>query len=208
MAIEAITRVPVLSVLTIFEDWFVVLPQHPKPLHQHNPLRLSSCHTEPVARHFFTSLKTRRCGNCLVRIFTTKHTDTLSVSFFHAKDSTVNTLFRSELYFSWPPINSLTNTDCTALIQSSGTLSVIWSYVSHLQEMLCVNDEDCADWWKGSRCWGKTTNQSSKIVKTLSTGTRMIATITMDELQKVSHNLFMQCEACLQAEGGPFQHLL
>jgi hypothetical protein len=26
--------------------------------------------------------------------------------------------------------------------------------------------------------------------------------IAVDELQKVSHNLFMQCEACLQVEGG------
>jgi hypothetical protein len=26
--------------------------------------------------------------------------------------------------------------------------------------------------------------------------------IAVDRLQKVSHNLFMQCEACLQAEGG------
>jgi hypothetical protein len=33
MAIEAITRVPVLSVLTIFEDWFVVFPQYPEPFH-------------------------------------------------------------------------------------------------------------------------------------------------------------------------------
>jgi hypothetical protein len=30
----------------------------------------------------------------------------------------------------------------------------------------------------------------------------------VDELQKVSHNLFMGGEACLQAEGGQFQHLL
>jgi hypothetical protein len=30
----------------------------------------------------------------------------------------------------------------------------------------------------------------------------------MDELQKVLHNLFMRCEACLHADGGPFQHLL
>jgi hypothetical protein len=33
-AIEPITRVPVLNVLTIFEDWFVVLPQYPEPFHQ------------------------------------------------------------------------------------------------------------------------------------------------------------------------------
>jgi hypothetical protein len=26
--------------------------------------------------------------------------------------------------------------------------------------------------------------------------------IAVDELQKVSHNFFMRCEACLQAEGG------
>jgi hypothetical protein len=32
--------------------------------------------------------------------------------------------------------------------------------------------------------------------------------IAVDELQKVSHNLFMRSEACLQAEGGHFQHLL
>jgi hypothetical protein len=77
-----------------------------------------------------------------------------------------------------------------------------------LLEMLCLNEEDCADWWKGSGYWGKTTNQSSKIIKTLSTGTHVIASIAVDELQKVLHNLFMQYEACLQAEGGPFQHLL
>jgi hypothetical protein len=67
---------------------------------------------------------------------------------------------------------------------------------------------DCAGWWKGSGYRGKTTNQSSKIVNTLSTGTRVIASIAVDELQKVSHNLFMRCEACLQAGGGQFQHLL
>jgi hypothetical protein len=38
--------------------------------------------------------------------------------------------------------------------------------------------------------------------------TRVIGSIAVDELQKVSHNLFMRCEACLQAEGGQFQHLL
>jgi hypothetical protein len=37
---------------------------------------------------------------------------------------------------------------------------------------------------------------------------RVISSIAVDELQKVSHNLFMRCEACLQAEGGQFQHLL
>jgi hypothetical protein len=38
--------------------------------------------------------------------------------------------------------------------------------------------------------------------------TRIIGSITVDQLRKVSHNLFMRCEACLQAEGGHFQHLL
>jgi hypothetical protein len=28
-----------------------------------------------------------------------------------------------------------------------------------------ATEEDCADWWKVSGYWGKTTNQSSKIVK-------------------------------------------
>jgi hypothetical protein len=54
----------------------------------------------------------------------------------------------------------------------------------------------------------KTTNQSSKIVKMLSTGTHINGSNAMDELQKVSHNLFMRCEAYLQAEGGQFQHVL
>jgi hypothetical protein len=30
--------------------------------------------------------------------------------------------------------------------------------------------------------------------------TRVIGSITMDQLQKVSQNLFMRCEACLQTE--------
>jgi hypothetical protein len=38
--------------------------------------------------------------------------------------------------------------------------------------------------------------------------THIIGSIVMDELQRVSHNLFMRCEACSQAEGGHFQHLL
>jgi hypothetical protein len=38
--------------------------------------------------------------------------------------------------------------------------------------------------------------------------TRVIGSIAVDELQKVLHNLFMRCNACLQAEGGQFQHLL
>jgi hypothetical protein len=38
--------------------------------------------------------------------------------------------------------------------------------------------------------------------------TRVIGSIVVDEVQKVSHNLFMRCEACLQAEGCYFHHLL
>jgi acetylglutamate kinase len=38
--------------------------------------------------------------------------------------------------------------------------------------------------------------------------TRVIGSVAVDELQRVSHNLFMRCEACLLAEGGRFQHLL
>jgi hypothetical protein len=38
--------------------------------------------------------------------------------------------------------------------------------------------------------------------------TRVIRPVTVDQLQKVSHNLFMLCEACLQAERGHFEHLL
>jgi hypothetical protein len=34
----------------------------------------------------------------------------------------------------------------------------------------------------------------------------VIASITVDQLQKVSRNLFMQCEACLRVEGGHFKH--
>jgi hypothetical protein len=30
----------------------------------------------------------------------------------------------------------------------------------------------------------------------------------MDQLQKVSHNLIMRCEAYLQTEGGQFQHVI
>jgi hypothetical protein len=37
---------------------------------------------------------------------------------------------------------------------------------------------------------------------------RVIRSLAMDKLKKVSHNLFMRGEACLQAEGGHFQHLL
>jgi hypothetical protein len=36
----------------------------------------------------------------------------------------------------------------------------------------------------------------------------VIGSIAVDKLQKVSHNLFTHCKACLQAEGGHFQHLL
>jgi hypothetical protein len=38
--------------------------------------------------------------------------------------------------------------------------------------------------------------------------TRVIGSIAVDGLQKVPRSLFMRCEACLQAEGGHFQHLL
>jgi hypothetical protein len=38
--------------------------------------------------------------------------------------------------------------------------------------------------------------------------TRVIGSITVDELQKVSQNLFMRCESCLRAEGGHFQHVI
>jgi hypothetical protein len=38
--------------------------------------------------------------------------------------------------------------------------------------------------------------------------TRVIGFIAVDELKKLSHNLFIRCEACLQAEGGYFQNLL
>jgi hypothetical protein len=33
--------------------------------------------------------------------------------------------------------------------------------------------------------------------------TRVIGSITVDQLQKVSHNLFMRCDACLQALSAP-----
>jgi hypothetical protein len=38
--------------------------------------------------------------------------------------------------------------------------------------------------------------------------THAIRSTAVYKLQKVSHNLFKQCEACLQAEGGHFEHLL
>jgi hypothetical protein len=38
--------------------------------------------------------------------------------------------------------------------------------------------------------------------------TCVIGSITVDQLQKVSHNLFTRCEACMQTEGGHCQHLL
>jgi hypothetical protein len=38
--------------------------------------------------------------------------------------------------------------------------------------------------------------------------TRVIHSITVDELQRVSRNLFIRCEACLQAEGSHFQHVI
>jgi hypothetical protein len=38
--------------------------------------------------------------------------------------------------------------------------------------------------------------------------TRVIGSVTVDELQKVSQNLFRRCVACLRAEGGHFQQLL
>jgi hypothetical protein len=150
---------------------------------------------------------TRCCWNWLVRIFTTKLMDTFSVSFFFAKDSTINTRYSVVNSIS-VDLLSAHSIYCTAARRSGMTPSVIWSYVSHLWEMFCLNEEDCAEWWKGSGYWGKTTNQSLKIVKMLSTETCVIASIAMDALQKMSHNLFMRCEACLQAEGGPFHHLL
>jgi hypothetical protein len=36
---------------------------------------------------------------------------------------------------------------------------------------------------------------------------RVIGSFTVDELQKVSQNLFRRCEACLRAEGGRFRQL-
>jgi hypothetical protein len=58
-------------------------------------------HTERLARHFFTCWDTHDCGNWRVRIFTTKLTDTLSVSFFPCKRfDNKHTLFNSEFHFS------------------------------------------------------------------------------------------------------------
>jgi hypothetical protein len=199
MAIEPITRVSVLSVLTIFKDWFVVLPQYPEPFHQsaRSSSVVSSFHTQNLQPATFSQ----------VWIFTTKLMDTFSVSFFIANDSTINT-HCSVVNFISVNLLSTHAIYCTAVRWTGVTPCIIWSYVSHLREMLRLNEEDCADWWKGSGYWGKTTNQSSTNVKTFSTGKNVIASIAVDELHKVSHNLFMRCEACLQAEGGPFQHLL
>jgi hypothetical protein len=56
---------------------------------------------------------------------------------------------------------------------------------------------------------GKVYKNNPHSIEALQAGiTRVIDSIAMDELQKVSHNLFMLCEACLKAEGGQFQHLL
>jgi hypothetical protein len=56
---------------------------------------------------------------------------------------------------------------------------------------------------------GKVYKNNPRSIEALQTEiTRVNGSIVVDELQKVSHNLFMQGEACLQAEGGHFRHLL
>jgi hypothetical protein len=75
----------------------------------------------------------------------TKLPDTFSVSFFLAKDSTINTRYSVVNFISVDLSTLLTNTDCTAPIRLGVTPSVIGSYISDLREMLCLNEEDCAD---------------------------------------------------------------
>jgi hypothetical protein len=98
-------RFPVLSVATIFEDLSVVVSRA-------SISRTFSSVSTILFDCFFMSHwifgpplfhklgYTRLCGNWGVRIFTTKLTDTFSVSFFIAKVSTINTLFGTILLFT------------------------------------------------------------------------------------------------------------
>jgi hypothetical protein len=113
-------RFSVLSVLTIFQDWLVVLPQYPERLHQSvQPLfdcffvSLWTC-SPPLFHHFG---HTRRCGNWRVTIFTTKLADTFSVLFFSRKRfDNKHTLFSGEFHLSQP---SRCTNECDILDSSS-----------------------------------------------------------------------------------------
>jgi hypothetical protein len=134
-------RFPVLSVLSIFEDWSVVLP----------PISRTFSSVSTILFHcFFMSHwtfgpplfhqlgYTRRCGNRWVRIFTTKLTDTFSVSFFLAKlhfsinfDSPSTPLTKTER------LMRLTTSDrirppANGLLSALMIHSAIGSYISHL----------------------------------------------------------------------------
>jgi hypothetical protein len=51
-------------------------------------------------------------------------------------------------------------------------------------------------------------NNPHSIVVLQNEMTRVLGSIAVDGLQKESHNLFMRCKPCLQAEGGQFQHVI
>jgi hypothetical protein len=64
-----------------------------------------------------------------------------------------------------------------------------------------------------TRIWAnlkrKVYKNNPRSIEALQNGiTSVTGSMAVDELQKVSHNLVMRCEACLQAEGGQFQLLL
>jgi hypothetical protein len=119
-------------------------------------------HTEPMACHFFTSLDTHDAVGTGKSGYLQRNLQIhfLYKVFFLTKDLAINTCCSVVNFIS---VDLSTNAIyCTAATRSGMTQYVIWSYVSHLWE-ICMTEVDCADWWKGSGYWGKTTNQSLKI---------------------------------------------
>jgi hypothetical protein len=96
-------RFPVLSVLTIFEDWSVVVPQYPEPFHQsaQSSSIASLSHTEPLVPHY-TTLDTHDFVGTGESKYIRRNLRIHFVYVFFVCKSFDNrhTLFNSELHFS------------------------------------------------------------------------------------------------------------
>jgi hypothetical protein len=159
---------------------------------------------------------TRHCENWRARIFTTKLTDTFSVSFFPCKRfDNKHTLFNTEH-------TSNKTDDATSLQRHNQTTSrpavisandsfCYWAVnVSHL---LCDRiisrglwpprspDLSFCDLYLWGYLKGKVYKNNPRSIEALRNEiTRVIGSITVDQFHKLSQNLFMRCKACLQAE--------
>jgi hypothetical protein len=144
--------------------------------------------------------------------------DTFSVSFFFAKDSTINTrcsIINTRLT-DWTftdqgaaglRLSQLMTHSAIGQLHTSGYVTcllcdrIITRGLWHSR----TPDLSFCDFYLWGNLKERFYKNNARSIEALQNKvTRVIGSITVDELQKVLQNLFMWCEACLQAEAGTF----